>query len=75
MRRSLVSVGLTPREQEVAFLVLDGKTNRVIAGELNISENTVTSHVRNLLSKFGVNNRKELMALLFKAHAGWRNGE
>ena len=36
----------------------------MIAGELHVSENTVKTHVKNIYSKAGVQNRTELMALL-----------
>ncbi len=55
---------LTEREGEVAALLMKGKTYRMIAGELHVSENTVKTHVKNIYSKAGVQNRTELMALL-----------
>ena len=56
---------LTEREREIANLLLKGKTYRMIAGELNISENTVKTHVKNIYSKVGVQSRTELMSLVF----------
>lgn len=50
---------LTEREREVLNLMADGLTNRQIAARLNISTNTVNSHVRNILSKLGAANRTE----------------
>ncbi len=61
--RFLTSVELTPREREIAGLVLKGVTSRAIGEELGISENTVNSHVRNLAGKFGVPNRRQLLQL------------
>lgn len=55
---------LTERESEIANLLLKGKTYKMIAGELNISENTVKTHVKNIYSKVGVQSRSELMSLL-----------
>lgn len=55
---------LTERESEIANLLLKGKTYRMIAGELNISENTVKTHVKNIYSKLGVQSRSELTSLL-----------
>ena len=46
--------GLTPREREVLGLVALGRTNRQIADELFISENTAGVHVSNILGKLGV---------------------
>ena len=51
---------LTPREREVVALVCQGYTNRDIAAHLVISTNTVKTHVRNSLRKFGLSNRTEL---------------
>jgi DNA-binding NarL/FixJ family response regulator len=54
---------LTPREREVLALLVDGKTNRQIAGELTISPATVRLHVSNILSKLHAANRTEAAAL------------
>jgi non-specific serine/threonine protein kinase len=48
---------LTPRETEVARLLVEGKTNPEIAADLFISERTVQSHVANIMTKLGVNSR------------------
>jgi DNA-binding CsgD family transcriptional regulator len=52
---------LTEREGEIAALLIKGKTYRMIAGELHVSENTVKTHVKNIYSKAGVKSRTELM--------------
>lgn len=57
---------LTVREQEVLQLLVSGKTNREIAKELYISENTVKTHTRNIFSKYAVSSRAELIITLFK---------
>jgi DNA-binding CsgD family transcriptional regulator len=51
--------GLTRREREVLGLVALGRTNRQIADELFISENTAGVHVSNILGKLGVASRTE----------------
>jgi DNA-binding NarL/FixJ family response regulator len=51
---------LTEREEEVLSLVTDGLSNRQIALQLNIGENTVRTHVGSLLRKIGLSNRTEL---------------
>ena len=57
---------LTVREQEVLQLILFGKSNREIAGDLFISENTVKTHARNIFSKYDVSSRAELISTLLK---------
>jgi len=57
---------LTGREQDVLQLLLSGKTNKDIAAELIISENTVKTHVRNIYSKYDVSSRAELISTLLK---------
>lgn len=59
---------LTEREGEIATLLIKGKTYRMIAGELHVSENTVKTHVKNIYSKAGVQSRTELMNLLMDIH-------
>ena len=49
-------VNLTPREAEILALLVNCKTNIQIAKELGLSENTVKTHRRKILEKFGVNN-------------------
>ena len=50
---------LTERELEVLKLVAQGMSNREIASELYISENTVKNHVRNILEKLHLHSRME----------------
>lgn len=53
-------VYLTPTERRVLRLVAQGLTNQQVADELKVSRRTVESHVSNILSKVGLNNRTEL---------------
>lgn len=53
---------LTPREREVALLLLHALPNSRIAERLVLSERTVESHVRSILGKLGFGNRTELVA-------------
>ena len=48
---------LTPRQIAVLDLLAEGKANKIIAYELNISEITVKAHVSAILRKLGVSNR------------------
>ncbi len=61
-----VSSELSRREQEVLSSLLENLANKEIAGKLNISERTVKFHVSNLLSKFGVRRRADLILLCFQ---------
>jgi DNA-binding CsgD family transcriptional regulator len=53
--------GLSRREQEVLASLLQNLSNKEIAVRLNISERTVKFHVSNLLSKFSVQRRADLL--------------
>lgn len=53
-------VELTPTELKVVQFVARGMANREIAGELNVSQRTIESHVSNMLGKTGLHNRTEL---------------
>lgn len=47
---------LTAREKEVLGMLVCGKSNKQIANCLNISENTIKTHRKNIQEKFGVSN-------------------
>lgn len=55
---------LSDREREVIALFSGGRSTKVIAEQLFISENTVKSHLRHAYSKIGVHNRQELIDAL-----------
>lgn len=59
---------LTNREHDVLRLVARGMSNAEIAGSLFVSENTVKTHIKNILSKLQVKNRRQ--ALVYAARAG-----
>ncbi len=50
---------LTPREQEVLALLVEGLSNPEIAERLVVTRSTAKAHVSNILSKLGVSNRAE----------------
>ncbi|HEX2477902.1 MAG TPA: response regulator transcription factor [Geminicoccaceae bacterium] len=58
-----LSEGLTPREMEVVARLRQGKPNKVIAYELEISESTVKAFVRRILIKLHALNRTEVVHL------------
>jgi len=54
---------LSDRERQIAYSVARGMKNRDIAGELNISENTVKRHLQSIFGKTGARDRLELAVL------------
>ncbi len=54
--------GLTDREKEVLRLVAEGSTNRDIADKLNVTENTIKYHLKNILEKLHLRNRAQAVA-------------
>jgi DNA-binding NarL/FixJ family response regulator len=58
-REQLPAPVLTARELEVLKLVARGMSNRDVADQLYISENTVKNHVRNILEKLHLHSRME----------------
>ncbi|HJR24242.1 MAG TPA: response regulator transcription factor [Acidimicrobiales bacterium] len=58
-RQAVPTPQLTSRELEVLKLVAQGMSNKEIAAELYISENTVKNHVRNILEKLHLHSRME----------------
>jgi DNA-binding NarL/FixJ family response regulator len=56
----IFAVKLTAREQDVINHIAAGKSNKEIAGELNIAVYTVKSHVHNILDKLALHTRLEL---------------
>jgi DNA-binding NarL/FixJ family response regulator len=63
--------GLTPRQQDVLDLLVQGKSNKQIALSLKLSEGTVKIHLAAIFRHFGVNNRAA--AAVAGAHSA-RNG-
>ena len=59
---------LTQRELQILQLVIEGKTNRAIAHEIQISEKTVEFHLDNVYSKLGA--RSRLMASIWALQHG-----
>ena len=57
---------LTPREIDVLRLIARGNANKIIAAELSLTEETVKSHIRNILSKLGASDRTHAVAIGLK---------
>ncbi|HEX3683036.1 MAG TPA: response regulator transcription factor [Bryobacteraceae bacterium] len=58
--------GLTPREIDVLRLIARGNANKEIAARLSLTEETVKSHVKNVLSKLGANDRTHAVTIALK---------
>ena len=54
---------LTQREVEILRGVARGNSNKIVADQLNISENTVKNHVKSILSKLGANDRTHAVVI------------
>lgn len=57
---------LSPREHEIAEMVGLGLPNKTIAANLGISSWTVSTHLRRMFAKFGVNSRTALVAKILE---------
>jgi DNA-binding NarL/FixJ family response regulator len=57
---------LSAREIEVLSLIAAGNSNKLIADQLAISEDTVKGHVKSILSKLGVNDRTHAVTAALK---------
>jgi DNA-binding CsgD family transcriptional regulator len=54
--------GITERERDVLALLADGFTTAEVADRLSVSEHTVRSRIRAILSKLGARNREHAVA-------------
>jgi len=52
---------LTPRELEILQMIVDGKSNKEIATQLNLSANTVAVHRANMMDALGIHKTAELV--------------
>ena len=57
---------LTPRETEVLMRITGGQSTRKMAGEMNVTTETVRTYVKNILAKLGAHSRLEAAALASK---------
>jgi DNA-binding CsgD family transcriptional regulator len=60
---------LTGRESEIAILLMRGRTYKMIAAELYLSENTIKTHIKNIYSKLQVQSKAELIKMLLESTA------
>ncbi|MDR0242616.1 MAG: LuxR C-terminal-related transcriptional regulator [Burkholderia sp.] len=68
-RRGIHRIGceerLTYREEQIARLVSDGRSNKEIARDLALGQPTIKTHLMRMYRKLGVSNRTELVGALF----------
>lgn len=57
---------LTPRQMEIACLLVEGRTNKEIASLLSISVDAVNTHLREMRWKTNTDNRTQLVVLIVK---------
>ncbi|CAM3476575.1 response regulator [Marinicrinis lubricantis] len=62
----LQDLPLTDREKQIISCVAGGATNREVAAQLHIAENTVKNHIKNILEKLNLDNRVQLTAFAVK---------
>jgi DNA-binding NarL/FixJ family response regulator len=60
------NLGLTNRELEILQLIVNGKSNKEIAGDLELSVNTVSVHRANIMEALGIHNTAELVVYAIK---------
>jgi len=66
---------LSPRERDVLRLIARGHSNRQIARELAIGEQTVKTHVKGILAKLGLQDRVQAAIFALRHQAGQSAGE
>lgn len=59
---------ISTREQQVIDLIVKGFSNKVIAEELFLSEQTVKAHLSKIFKKYNVSSRTQLMSLVSTSH-------
>jgi DNA-binding NarL/FixJ family response regulator len=72
------SVELTPRQKDILHGLVNGRSNKEIARDLNIIEGTVKAHIRNMMGKLRVRNRTQLALMATRLgfideEGRWRN--
>jgi len=66
MKRLFTKYKITSREQEILWLLIQGKRNEDISRELYISHHTVRNHVHSIYQKLNIKNRLQLIDLIQK---------
>ena len=68
--QAILPVSLTPRENQISYYIMRGKTAKLIAKALHISPRTVETHIENIKNKFNVHTRAALIERLFNFIGG-----
>ena len=66
MTKHFAADDLSPREVEVLRSISGGRSNKIVADQLNICEDTVKGHMRNILEKLGANDRLDAVLIALK---------
>ncbi|GAB4528438.1 MAG: hypothetical protein Tsb0019_30420 [Roseibium sp.] len=64
---------VTPRQLEILLKLCEGKVNKQIAYELDVSIATVKAHIRNAITRLGAKNRTNAVAIVAANTAIFRN--
>ena len=66
MTKHFAADDLSPREVEVLRSISGGRSNKIVADQLNICEDTVKGHMRSILAKLGANDRLDAVLIALK---------
>jgi DNA-binding NarL/FixJ family response regulator len=64
---------VTPRQLEIMLLLCEGRVNKQIAYDLNVTTATVKAHIRNAITRLGAKNRVNAVAIVAANSAIFRN--
>ncbi len=57
-----MNISLTPRQQEILFLLSEGRSDGEIASQLHLEESTVRAHLHHILRRLGLKKRTQAVA-------------
>lgn len=60
------AAGLSPRQTDVLRLLMQGASNKTVARELGLGENTIKTHVKQIMRRLGVKNRTEAVPMAIR---------
>jgi DNA-binding NarL/FixJ family response regulator len=66
MTKYYASDELSPREIEVLKTIAAGRSNKIVADRLAISQDTVKGHMRSILAKLGANDRLDAVLIAMR---------